>query len=98
MKVAGERPSKTGPARCRACGLEIVWAITDRGKRMPVDRTPALPGVGNLVLFFDVDLFGHPIDDVQRVTAATPETKGGTTWVSHFATCPEAARFRKETP
>ncbi len=22
---------------CRSCGAEIVWALTDKGKRMPLD-------------------------------------------------------------
>jgi hypothetical protein len=50
---AGYTP--VNPARCRGCGVVVMWTITPRDRRMPIDRD-------------------------------------GT---SHFATCPEASRFRK---
>ncbi len=25
-------------ATCKGCGAKIIWAITDRGKRMPIDE------------------------------------------------------------
>jgi hypothetical protein len=31
-------------ARCRSCQATIMWMKTDRGKKMPVDFTPAAQG------------------------------------------------------
>lgn len=25
---------------CKSCGAEIIWTVTDKGKRMPVDAAP----------------------------------------------------------
>ena len=49
----GYRPDNL--SSCRSCGEQILWAITPRGKRAPLNR-------------------------------------GG---VSHFATCPDAMKWRK---
>lgn len=48
-------PPGAAVASCSGCGAAIVWVVTTKGKRMPVD------GDGT----------------------------------SHFATCPDAKRFRK---
>jgi hypothetical protein len=31
-------------ATCRSCGQSIVWMKTTRGKSMPVDARPTMPG------------------------------------------------------
>lgn len=77
--------------RCRSCGVLILWATTEAGKRMPVDAEPSL--MGNLWL----DYAGDGSDPVARpVTlenAHLEETE--TRFVSHFATCPEAGEWRR---
>ena len=82
------------PAKCSACGAAIVWAVTAKGKRMPVDPEPVVGG--NLVL----ELAGSGA--IVRVQTAAEKAEAaavgkvlGTRYVSHFATCPAAARFRK---
>lgn len=65
---------------CRSCGARIVWAETENGKRMPIDAKPEK----RLVLIIDPPSPGTtPLVDVRD------------TYVSHFATCPNAAQHRK---
>ena len=71
-------------ATCQSCAAPIVWAMTDRGRRMPVDVEPV--DDGNLVLVWRGDVLtvavvGHE-DRRPRHRA-------------HFATCPDAASWRR---
>lgn len=34
-----EAQHREPPARCRSCGAEVLWVITRKQKRMPLDRT-----------------------------------------------------------
>jgi hypothetical protein len=79
---------------CRSCRAEIWWAETLAGKRIPVDAEPAPDG--NVVLLRE----GHgEAPPVVRVTsqaqADTLIPDVGTRYVSHYATCPQAAEWRK---
>lgn len=65
---------------CKSCGAAILWALTDNGKRMPVNAEPVENG--NLLLVAD--------EDGPRAIYATQGTH-----VSHFATCPYAENWRK---
>lgn len=97
-KVRGLTPAISQPlSKCSACGAAIIWAVTDRGRKMPIDASPALPGVGDQVLYFYLDAFGNLFDSVQRVMTADDELRklGGDIWISHFATCPDAKKFRR---
>lgn len=73
---------------CRSCGAPIVWATTPDGKSMPVDG-PLTHG-GNVVL---------SIDDHGKVSAVVLDQEGlfgdGPRHLSHFATCVDAAGWRK---
>lgn len=74
--------------RCRTCEAPIFWAITDGGKRMPVDLRPV--DDGNLVIV--------GLADVPRVTVveqSAPMLDDPPRYVSHFATCPDAEHHRK---
>jgi hypothetical protein len=81
-----------GPAVCHACGAAIVWALTDSGRRMPVDFAPSLKGP--LELFTEHFPDGEPVEaGVQRVRlrpAARPPSSPA--WSVHWSTC--AARRR----
>jgi hypothetical protein len=57
-------------SECRSCGAEIVWVVTDSGKRIPVDAETATEG--------DTEF----------------EPRAG--HVSHFATCPDTNKWRKQ--
>lgn len=72
---------------CRSCKAPVIWCITPRGKRMPVDAVPV--SNGNVV----VDLMrSPPLAQVQAGGAQRPNAAGS--YTSHFATCPQAARWR----
>lgn len=66
-------------AKCRGCGAEIIWAFTADGHRMPLDAKFE----GRFVLD------RHKRDDGTLLASARA------TYLSHFATCPQADKFRK---
>jgi hypothetical protein len=66
---------------CRSCGASVLWAVTKRGKRIPIDAIPNPDG--NLFL---VDGVAHPV-----LSAG----KGLEKFTTHFATCPHAKRWRR---
>ncbi len=69
-----------GPGTCRSCGASIEWAELTSGKRMPFN--------GPIVAVRTVgDLLGG-----QR----TIEHVDTTITTSHFATCKDAAAWRKK--
>ena len=72
---------------CRKCHAGIIWATTTKGASIPIDEEPVQDG--NLVL---VPQQGR------TVLARTPDElldRGRHRYVSHFATCPNAAEFRR---
>lgn len=64
---------------CRSCGAPILWAVTNGGKRMPLDATPREGG--RWVLGTNEHLSARP-----QTTLLGHD--------SHFATCPGAAAHR----
>ncbi len=65
--------------RCRSCDAPIVWATTPSGRKMPLSAVA--DGHGNVRL---------RSDGVALVVAL-----GEGSYVSHFATCPQAAQHRR---
>lgn len=81
-----------GESKCRACGADIMFIKTAAGKTMPVDAKSMyfLPDPSGK------NLYVLPDGTTERgwtVSVQGNDTKIG--FVSHFATCPEADRFRK---
>jgi hypothetical protein len=73
-------------SRCRSCQAEIVWAVTENGKRVPLDAVPAERPSGLFKL-------------VPRVSDPTPlavSVSGERVYLSHFATCPNAEQHRRK--
>lgn len=79
-------------AKCKGCGRDIFWARTPSGKAMPCDAVPVKywpeeKAPGKVVLINTGELvscrFNGP-DETAR-TGCTP----------HWATCPEAGKFKK---
>lgn len=66
-------------SECRSCGAEIIWAVTENGRKMPVDAQPTTSG--NLILEP-----GNP--PLARYVAPWAGQH-----VSHFATCPGARKW-----
>lgn len=67
-------------ATCSSCGKNILWTVTEAGKRMPVDAEPT----GKATV-----LVRNPADP------ETPISKQRDIYISHFATCANAAQHRK---
>lgn len=70
--------------QCRWCGAKIIWAKTPGGKNMPLDAEPNPRG--NLLL--DESGFVGPALKSENPPADRR-------YMSHFATCPDAAKQRK---
>ena len=68
---------------CRSCEAPILWAETAAGKSMPLDEKPD-PN-GTFVFVNGKTRRAEPLD----VQLKRP------LYTSHFATCPEAAQWRK---
>ena len=66
--------------RCRSCGAEIIWCVTSKGKKMPVDAEPEM----RVVMIADNRKKG-------QVNAHMMPTH-----TSHFATCPNADDHRSK--
>lgn len=85
-------------AECRTCGAPIAWAITDRGRRIPIDPKPvpdALHADGQWtpgLLAITLDAYGVAHARAWRKGEPRPDA---TLYASHFATCPQANAHRK---
>jgi hypothetical protein len=66
-------------SHCRSCGAEIEWAVTPKGRRIPLD--PGTRDDGNI----QVDAWG-----TAWVVGAWQGDR-----VSHFATCPHHDKHRR---
>lgn len=69
-------------SECKACGEEMRWAKTAAGKSIPLDPDPT--SAGNIVL-----------EDGVAVVLPDPAKYDGEKYTSHFATCPDAKKFRR---
>jgi hypothetical protein len=80
MEVAIFQDSK-GLGQCRSCGAVITWAETLNGKRMPFDGARVTGRVQGTA-------FNNATRAVEYVDTAVH--------ASHFATCPDAAAWRRK--
>ena len=69
-------------AKCRGCGKEIVWGVTEDGKKIPLDPRAA-------VYRFTDHGQGGPRPDNSRII------RDRNAMVTHFATCPQAGQFSR---
>jgi hypothetical protein len=76
-------------ARCRSCHAPIYWALTERGKRIPLDAV-ANPK-GNMLL--------EPANEtrtVWRTRAFSPLFDGlQRLYMPHHATCPQGKEWKR---
>lgn len=75
-------------ADCRSCGQPIIWTVTIRGKRMPVDAEPDVQG--NIML--EQSTAGAPPTAVYSKASLLSVDERHT---SHFATCPQSDEWRR---
>lgn len=73
--------------RCDSCSAPIIWAFTERGKKIPLDPDP--DPKGNMVL-------DNNADDGTVIAVYAKEEDSRARYVSHFATCPDAGMWRKK--
>lgn len=78
-----QKPVLTSSARCKSCGAAIEWAVSVNKRPMPVN-VGAHPG-GNLVV----------VEGVARRRTDADIKAGLEPRISHHATCPQAATWRK---
>lgn len=71
-------------AECQSCGRPVRWGVTTAGARMPLDHAPST--LGNVWIREDGKLRVLNADEAARAAAA-----GEVLWMSHFASCPNAA-------
>lgn len=78
---------------CRSCEAPLWMLKTDKGKTMPVD--PAPNPSGNLTIEYAAQMKpGDPMIPIRVHTA--PDDWTGPRYVSHFVTCPNAAKHRRK--
>lgn len=80
-------------AKCRGCGAPIVWIRTTGGKSMPCDAEPVLyrekAGAAGKIITPNGMVLSCELD-------VAPCEADGAGYVSHFATCPAAEKFRRK--
>lgn len=64
------------PTTCRSCGARMIFGLTDKGRRMPLDAEPVPDGP------WTVDANGN----LERASADTPPEERRQ---SHFVSCPQ---------
>lgn len=77
-------------SECRSCHAPIEWAVTDSGKRIPLDMDPAPDG--NLEPINKLP-DGTLVVAVVPLAAAIPAHDDRR--ISHFVTCPQADNWRR---
>lgn len=78
--------------KCRGCGAPIVWIRTAGGKNMPCDPERILYRQRNGAAGKIVAPNGEVLScDV----GVEPEEATGAGYISHFSTCPQAQKFRR---
>jgi hypothetical protein len=84
-------------ATCRSCDAVIEWVLTEKAKRMPIDALPVADG--NLTMDRDergnLKMGPNGILRVRAVKAGEELPAETSRYVSHFATCPDAAKHKK---
>ena len=78
------------PRACVSCGRRVYWAMTVNDQRMPVDAE-AVPD-GNMVMAVDGKTGALKVYALADDAVVDPARRR---YVSHFATCPHANRWRK---
>lgn len=75
-------------AFCSSCNAPVIWGITSRDKKMPLDERPHADGVYHLA---PGDARGPKI--VKILPGETNYARAR--YVSHFRTCPHAERHSR---
>jgi|SRR6185436_782509 hypothetical protein len=82
-------------AHCASCQAPIIWTLTERGKRMPVNAEPVDGGNIRLDMRRPVHSFVVPVGEMFSEDIPGDD---GLRYTSHFASCPEADLWRNGRP
>lgn len=77
-------------SKCKACGADIIWIKTPNGKAMPCDSQK--------VYFKNTTPYGSlrlVLPDGRLASGEWDLESDQYGYVSHFATCPSADKFRR---
>lgn len=81
-------------ATCRACGIDLLWAISPNGKPCPLVPVPS--DDGNVLVLVPRGL-GKALGVVLTGEALKlARAKGVPLHLNHFANCPKRGEFRKQ--
>lgn len=91
----GELPQDAPPfgeaGMCVECKAPMIWCVSSKGKRFPVDREPSPDGRLRIVPLGDKALadpfHGHRLDEARREGVALHQ--------AHIETCPAASKILK---
>lgn len=72
---------------CRSCKKPIVWAETEKGRKMPVDLDATPDG--------NIELRDRGRNRAPLAIYVKASDDGELRFTSHFVTCPQANRWRK---
>ena len=76
--------------RCRSCNADLLWGLTVKGRRLPLNATPTEDGT--------VVLAEEGPGTYEKPTRCHVLGAGASSdlprYTSHFATCTDAARYR----
>ncbi len=76
---------------CRSCAAKIIWCVTHKGKRMPVDAQPV--PTGNIRLRQEGDRVIAEYPGKEHPSLLEDERQR---FVSHFSSCPDRQEWRRE--
>lgn len=82
--------------RCRSCGAPVVFAVGESGRENPIEPEPKENGNVRLVEREGQKPLALYDKKDRQLTLEQMLDDDGTRYVSHFANCPDAPRWRKE--
>jgi len=80
--------------KCKGCGKAIVWVVTQDNKPMPCDPSeiPVIPDTNGNIVAERADGW---VFRGRTCSESYEEEAYEYAMISHFATCPDADRFRR---
>lgn len=73
---------------CKSCGAKMMWAVTENGKRIPLDLDPV--SNGNMILVHGPDRSVVTAHYLKKDEETTEDR-----YTSHFASCPQSKLWSK---
>lgn len=80
--------------KCRSCGRAVIWAVTAKGKRIPLDAEPNVRG-NIIVKETQAIVNGHAETQLAAEQVAPLFDAKQSRYMPHHATCPDAKKWRR---